>query len=226
VTIRYTPHTVLARSSGERASPKGRAHVQGAANCPSFRQPLALSPTLRAQLRGCANRGLISMNEFTQLIVSSHDAQSNLPQCPPRPSIATMIPQTGRLLPVSGSRLRECAVLIIRNPPAAAPNGLTASETLWYLRQAGFAVGGVRPVDVLRKALQQETVGVMKRPPTLCCQYRMYTYIPGSLSEQAGTFNLGPTRRTHTFPLTRSHSHGLMRNATAGAYRRPPCRST
>jgi hypothetical protein len=138
----------------------------------------------RAQLRGCANRGLISMNEFTQLIVSSHDAQSNLPQRPPRPSIATMIPQTGRLLPVSGSRLRECAVLIIRNPPAAAPNGLTASETLWYLRQAGFAVGGVRPVDVLRKALQQETVGVMKRPPTLCCQYRMYTYIPGSLSER------------------------------------------
>jgi hypothetical protein len=47
-----------------------------------------------------------------------------------------------------------------------------------------ISVVGVRPVDVLRKALQQETVGVMKRPRTLRRQYHMYTYIPGTLSER------------------------------------------
>jgi hypothetical protein len=114
----------------------------------------------RTRLQGCVNRSLIDMTEFSELLVISYDVQFSIPTTPPVSTVERFIPLPGHLITLSGSRLREAAVLLIRNSPVANQYGLSAPETLWYLRQAGFSVAGVRPLDVLRKALQQEVKGL------------------------------------------------------------------
>jgi hypothetical protein len=131
----------------------------------------------RDELRRCVNRGVISLAEFPGLLGVSYDEQLKLQNGQQRPAVAVFRPMNDALVALRGARIREAAVLTF-----CRSEGLSAPETMRLLERAGFAVMGARPLDVLRKALDSEVRGVVKRPPTLARSNNRYTYIRGSLS--------------------------------------------
>ncbi len=131
----------------------------------------------RSELRRYANHGHIPVIQSARLIGVSYDEQEKLQQAR-QPSRATIFhPSTDHTVELRGARIREAAVLMVSRSA-----GLSAPEVLFMLERAGFSVSGARPLDVLRKALNSEVRGVVKRPPTLQRIDHTYTYIPESLS--------------------------------------------
>ncbi len=131
----------------------------------------------RSELRRYASRGHLSAMQSARLIGVSYDEQEDL-QRARQPLRATIFrPSADRTVELRGARIREAAVLVVSRSA-----GLSAPEILYTLERAGFSVSGARPLDVLRKALNSEVRGVVKRPPTLQRIDHMYTYIPESLS--------------------------------------------
>jgi hypothetical protein len=107
------------------------------------------------------------------------------PAPPPVPT-SRYYPTAGSPIELTGARIRQAAVLVIRGRPAS-----DLAMVTWALNRRGFVVAGVRPREVLRKALAAELVGVVGRGPTLRMADGKYTYIEGSLN--------GRTRRRWEF---------------------------
>jgi hypothetical protein len=117
------------------------------------------------------------MTEFLRLIDVSYTEQQTTQRAQPISTLMMFRPSADAQLVLRGARIREAAVLVVRRS-----EGLSAPETLRALERAGFSVSGARPLDVLRKALNSEVRGVVKRPPSLLRSNHVYTYISESLS--------------------------------------------
>jgi hypothetical protein len=131
----------------------------------------------RNELRRCVNRGAVPMTEFLRLLDVSYSEQEGTQSAPPISTLAIFRPSANAQPVLRGARIREAAVLVVRHS-----EGLSAPEILRALERAGFSVLGARPLDVLRKALDSEVRGVVKRPPSLLRSDHTYTYIVESLS--------------------------------------------
>jgi hypothetical protein len=131
----------------------------------------------RTELRRRANRGHISVMQSAVLIGESYDDQERLQRAQQPLRAMTFRPTADHPVELRGARIREAAVLVISRSA-----GLSAPEVLHALERAGFSVSGSRPLDTLRKALDSEVRGVVKRLPTLQRIDHTYTYLSGSLS--------------------------------------------
>jgi hypothetical protein len=131
----------------------------------------------RSELRRCVNRGAVPMTEFLRLLDVSYGEQERTHRAHPISTLTIFRPSANAQPVLRGARIREAAVLVVRHS-----EGLSTLEVLRALERAGFSVLGARPLDVLRKALNSEVRGVMKRPPSLLRSDHTYTYIAESLS--------------------------------------------
>jgi hypothetical protein len=151
--------------------------------------PMPIAPTsgqakdwdlYRSRIVRHAELGHISFDTYKALLRESWATQMALPPADASPSQPKQLrPTKGRPITLTGPRLREAAVLVIRSRRV-----IDLDSLIWMLETNGFIVGGKRPTEVLRKALIREVIGVHSRVPTLRVTPYGYQFVASSLNER------------------------------------------
>jgi hypothetical protein len=127
-----------------------------------------------------AELGHISFDAYKALLRDSWTTQMALPPLDAAPTEPTQLrPTKGRPITLTGARLREAAVLVIRSRRA-----IDLESVMWMLETNGFVIGGKRPVEVLRKAVLREVIGVHNRIPTVRVTEQGYQFVAASLNDR------------------------------------------